>query len=515
MQSIAYIRVSTEEQVYGTSLESQQDACVAFARQNGYELPKANIFREEGESAKILDRTQLQKLLTFVKEKQGEIEYCIVWKVDRLARKSEYHHAIKGMLMKYGVKLKSVTEPIDDSPMGSLMEGVLAAFAQFDNDIRTVRTTSGMKARTMQGGWPHQATYGYTNWKTPSGISSIKPDNDAPLIAKLLNGFSTGAYTTAQAVRLAEAMGIKSKTTGKPYRWQSICNMLQNPVYAGFICSKYTDENYIKGVHKQIISADTHYKIKAILNGRYQMNSRHADEDWPLRGGFLKCSRCDTPLTGSSTKGRSKHYPRYSCPKCRVSDEMPTTSISRDALHEDFMQLLKTTQPKEDIAKGFKEVMIRKWNIEYKEAIDHEKRIGEEVSAIQKKKARVIDLYIDGKLSDTQKTTKLKELDGMAAEYELQKASSLDGTMSIEKVLDTAIMFMGSVEELWKIGTIEVRKQIQDLIFPEGIKYDFKDGFGTIVLSKSHQLIGSISDKSVKNSSMVAVSGIEPLTSGL
>jgi hypothetical protein len=33
--------------------------------------------------------------------------------------------------------LRSATEPIDDTSTGKLMEGVLAAFAQFDNDVRS------------------------------------------------------------------------------------------------------------------------------------------------------------------------------------------------------------------------------------------------------------------------------------------------------------------------------------------------------------------------------------------
>jgi DNA invertase Pin-like site-specific DNA recombinase len=42
--------------------------------------------------------------------------------------------------------LRSATEPIDDTSTGKLMEGVLAAFAQFDNDVRSDRTRAGMKA---------------------------------------------------------------------------------------------------------------------------------------------------------------------------------------------------------------------------------------------------------------------------------------------------------------------------------------------------------------------------------
>ena len=40
--------------------------------------------------------------------------------------------------------MRSATEPIDDTSTGKLMEGVLAAFAQFDKDVRSDRTRAGM-----------------------------------------------------------------------------------------------------------------------------------------------------------------------------------------------------------------------------------------------------------------------------------------------------------------------------------------------------------------------------------
>ncbi len=355
MKTIAYIRVSTEEQVFGTSLDSQEKACVEFAKKAGLDLPAENIFREEGESAKMLERTQLQNMLAYVKNNRGKIDYCIVWKVDRLARKSEYHHAIKAILLKYGVKLKSVTEPIDESPMGSLMEGVLAAFAQFDNDIRTTRTVTGMKARTMQGGWPHRATYGYRNVKNAAGVSTIEPDDNAQRIKTLLNEFATGSYNLNQAVTVAKKLGIVSTLTGKPYGWQGIKNILLNPLYAGYIYSSFTDGAYLGGIHKPLIKPATHYKIKAIVAGKNPQNSRHAKEDWPLRGGFLKCIHCKHPMTGGAPKGHSRHYPRYSCSKCHVSPEIKATSKDRDATHEQFMELLTKIKPREEVAKAFRE----------------------------------------------------------------------------------------------------------------------------------------------------------------
>jgi hypothetical protein len=45
--------------------------------------------------------------------------------------------ALRSLLQSVGISLRSATEPIDDTSTGKLMEGVLAAFAQFNNDCRS------------------------------------------------------------------------------------------------------------------------------------------------------------------------------------------------------------------------------------------------------------------------------------------------------------------------------------------------------------------------------------------
>lgn len=515
MQSVAYIRVSTEEQVYGTSLESQYKACVKYAAEQGLVLPKANIFREEGESAKFLERTQLQNMLEFCKKNKGKIDYCIVWKVDRLARKSEYHHAIRAILFKYGIKLRSVTEPIGDDPMGNLMEGILASFAQFDNDIRTARTTSGMRARTQQGGWPHAAPYGYIKTRMPSGASSIMPDDTtAPIMKELLERFSTGAYTIKQTKDLAEEMGVLTRG-GKTYVLQSIINLIQNPLYAGFVSSTYTNGEYVKGLHTALITPTTHYKIKAIISGKYKKNSRQAEESWPLRGGFIKCGYCNHPLTGSAPKGRSKSYPKYACMRCRVSPDKLSVSSSRDDVHQAFKELLKEIKPSPKVAELFKQAVLKRWQNEYKEALEYAQRIDGELSALKAKKSRVIDLYIDNKLDDKQKTAKLSALDDEIADFELKKTSATEEVADKEQVVDAALMLLARSDEFWNLGSLQVRKQLQDLIFPAGLSYTFGQGFGTVKVNSSYLLIKDLLKKDVKNSSLVGLAGLEPATNRL
>jgi hypothetical protein len=54
--------------------------------------------------------------------------------------------ALRAHLQSFGISLRSATGPADDTSTGKLMEGVLAAFAQFDNDVRSDRNRARMRA---------------------------------------------------------------------------------------------------------------------------------------------------------------------------------------------------------------------------------------------------------------------------------------------------------------------------------------------------------------------------------
>lgn len=513
MKAVAYVRVSTEEQVQGTSLDTQAKACIEYAQQNNISLPLSNIFREEGVSAKIIDRPQLARLLEYCTKYKGTITHCIVWKVDRLARKSEYHHVIKAALAKQGVKLVSVTEPIGDDPIGNLMDGVLASFAQFDNDIRTLRTTGGMRARTAEGGWPHDAPYGYKKARTATGKSTIEPAEQAPIAKKFLEEFSTGAYTVKEAVNLAYSLGIRT-TVGKKRSWQSIKNILTNPLYMGYVRSKYTDGQIIKGLHVGIIEEKTYYRNQAILDGNSKNYSRRAEPDWPLRGGFMKHT-CGKPMTGSAPRGRNGPSPRYSCPVCKGRDIGRAVSRQKEQVHDDFLKLMQAVRPKPGVQRLFKEVVLRQWNNEFKDLLQHTQKIEEELSALQKKKSRIIDLFIDEKLTEAEKTAKLAEVESQAGSLKLQKVEATHYVAEKEQIIDGALLFMSDPGLFWNQGSIEIKKRVQDVIFPEGLTYDCEDGFGTAKLSESYLLINEIAQKGDSNNIMVAATGIEPVTLGL
>jgi len=129
MNCLAYLRVSTREQAEeGYSIPAQKEACNKYVKEKNWNL--IDEFIDQGESAKSANRPKLQEMLVRIKEDKS-IGVVIVHKIDRLARNMEDHVVIRAVLRKNDVQLVSVTENIEDSASGRLVEGILAAMAEF------------------------------------------------------------------------------------------------------------------------------------------------------------------------------------------------------------------------------------------------------------------------------------------------------------------------------------------------------------------------------------------------
>src|SRR2546426_9073414 len=207
--AVIYVRVSTKEQTENLSLPTQVRACEEYCRRQGYEILER--FQEEGESAKTTDRSQLQALLKYCRTHKGKVHFVVVYNLTRFAREKYDHFALRAHLKSLGISLRSATEPIDDTATGKLMEGVLAAFAQFDNDVRSDRTRAGMRAALELGRWTFLAPIGYVNAPRAMGKSLIPDPERAPLVGRAFRDFATGRFTKEEIRKTVAALGLKTR----------------------------------------------------------------------------------------------------------------------------------------------------------------------------------------------------------------------------------------------------------------------------------------------------------------
>ena len=88
------------------------------------------------------------------------------------------------------------------------MEGVLAAFAQFDNDCRSDRTRAGMKAALELGRWVFLAPIGYLNAPRAMGKSLMPDPERAPLVRRAFEEYATGRFTKQQLLKQVKSLGL-------------------------------------------------------------------------------------------------------------------------------------------------------------------------------------------------------------------------------------------------------------------------------------------------------------------
>ncbi len=473
IRAILYCRVSTKEQTKNLSLTTQLEACREYCSREGFDVAAA--FIEEGESAKTSARPQLQRLLAYCRQHRGQVQFLIVYNLSRFARERHDHVVLRVLLQQLGVSLRSVTEPIDDTSTGKLMEGVLASFAQFDNDVRADRTKAGMAAALQAGRWTFQAPVGYLNARE-SGSSLIPDPERAPLIRQAFEEYAAGHATRQEILRRVNSLGLRTRR-GAPLSAQSFNTMLRNPIYAGRIVVPTWHCSY-QGDFEPLVSEKTFRGVQARLEGRGVAVTPHRRNhpDFPLRR-FIACQACGTPLTGSWSTGRSSRYGYYSCRTrgCRQ------VNIRKERLEADFVTLLECLQPNAAYMRLFREIVLDVWKQHEADAIQHRKTVARHGTELQRRLDRLEETFIfqstiDQATYDRQRD-KLREQMALA-EIELQEAK-LDA-LDVEGILGFAEHLLTNAARVWVEASLDQRQRLQRVFFPEGLQFD-GEAFGTAV----------------------------------
>ena len=355
-KAIAYIRVSSEDQIKNFSLSTQGRLCCEYCERNGWEI--VLVFVEWGESAQTADRSTLQELLKYCRQHKNQIDYAVVYRVDRFARCAKDHAVVEAMLNSYGTQLRSVTEPIDESNTGRLMGTILSGTAEFDNRIRADRTKAGLKAAVCHGRWPFGPTIGYLAARdaTNKPITVLDPDR-APLIKRAFEQFATGLYTDLQIRKEITKLGLRTRK-GNVISRQHLAVILRNPFYTGWLVVGPWAERK-RGNFPALIDQETFDKVQGVLNGLLPKTTPEAlnRPEFPLRR-YARCGKCGARMTAAWVRGgMNRRYPYYSC-----SEQCRGMGIRAEELERQFLEILDRTRMKPQVVALFQSMVRDTWH---------------------------------------------------------------------------------------------------------------------------------------------------------
>ena len=459
--AVIYCRVSTEDQVKGYSLKSQERECRKFALDNHYAIGK--VFIEEGESAKTQDRTELQKLIKYTIQNKKRIAVLIIWKLNRLARNLEDQiDLIKGF-KSFHIRVLSVTDNNEETSTGRLMRNVAGAFNQYENEVRGEATSNGMKQAVKEGRWCWKAPIGYRNARDALNKATLLPSEDAPFIQEAFQLAETGLYKQIHIAKELKRKGFERATANL------INRILRNPLYAGIIRVKWFPED-IKALHQPLVSVETFTKVQLLLDGKrpFITPRTYNNPNFPLRN-FVRCPKCGEKLTAGWSTGRNKkRYAYYHCRsgKCAVN-------VKRDTLEGRFIEYLKSVQPKEDVLALFKAITLDVWERIRADEVKERNRIEAELVGFGKERDRIEELKIKNVFDDATYQRRSAELTGRID----QKQAELEDTKielcdDITGCLEYCGFFVSNVSNLWQDAGLDLKQRFQTIVFPDKIYFD-------------------------------------------
>jgi DNA invertase Pin-like site-specific DNA recombinase len=469
-RAIIYCRVSTKEQVEeGNSLSTQEKLCREYALKNDYEI--IETFIEQGESAKTTDRTELQRLLDYCRNKKNKVNAVIAYKIDRIARNIDGYSEIRIILKRHGVEIKSTSENFEDTPSGRFMENMIANVAQFDNDVRTERSINGMRDAMREGRYVWMAPIGYDNIKF-GGKSTIAPNKTmGKLVAKTFSLIAQDTQNIEGVRKKMTSEGLLNKT-GKPLSKSYFYALLRNELYTGSIV-KFGERH--KGHFQPLVSDTVFQLVQSALKKRTRRNSHYltSNPDFPLRRFVQHTS--GSLLTGSWSKGRNAKYAYYRF-------LMNGCSYAKDKMEKQFYEFMNKDSLDERALENYKQLFQKRYMRAIKnerEVLDHLKY---KASLIMDEIYNLNNKHSKGLISDQILKMQSERLEGELNEINTQIYNEPETPIDEKEIFDFVYEYLKNPGKIWLKAPYPQKIKLQWFQFPKGITFN-GEKFGTAELS--------------------------------
>ncbi len=442
---IAHARVSSLKQSSeGESLEVQENTLKRFADLKEFKIfPNGQVFKSTI-SGRKLDRGDFEEIFDLLKKNPGVVKFYIFRSIDRFTRAGtgEYER-LKAEFAKYGVQMldtngviqpsKNTLEEFGQSYSWSVLnpseitENVMATTAK--HEVNTILTRMlGQEIRlTQQGYRTRRPTDGYKNKKIfvegkKKTIQEPDPDRAKFFIA-MFELRAQGRLSDAEIVEQVNAMGygspiqnkwskdrtkILSQRGGTPLTIKLLQRNIQNTLYAGVLCEKWTHYKPVRAQYAGLVSVDTFNRanrgkltIKELPDGSFdlvrstgELQRNRNNPLFPYK--CILCPFCRKPFTASSPRGKSgKRFPKYHCSRDHAYYGVNKADL--DSAVESFISSLNFSP---QLTEAIELTFLNKYREREKEIVDVSSTISRNIAELEERKSDVLQAIIATKIPE-------------------------------------------------------------------------------------------------------------------
>ncbi len=444
-RAATYIRVSSEEQVEGYSLDAQTRAVKLYAEAHDWEI--VHQYRDEGKSARSDDlakRPAFAKMLADAEA--GRFDVLVVHKLDRFSRNLRMTLETLERLNNANVAFVSISESMDFStPIGKVILATLGAFAQYYSDNLSHETKKGKQERKRQGLYNGFLPFGVM--KNDGGIPVPNPES----YPGLLLAFQSAAEgcSDREVTDILNAAGYRTSGNrgANPFTKDTVRPMLLNRFYLGELPDG--EGGWIPGVHKPLIPLDLFEAATKTREARRRsintltVGNRHTTYSL---SGLCVCGYCGGRLHIHRDRNAR---PRIYCYQGRQASHCGQKETFTSTFEEQLTAYIASVRLPDD----YRQQLVEMGRANHADAGDTESRRRSITNQLERLKA----LYEWGDIEPAEyqrkRDTLLHELNGLMPE--------------VERVGDweTVATYLKDLSQAWCDATDEQRNELGRTLF--------------------------------------------------
>jgi len=434
-----YVRVSSDEQKQGHTIDSQVSELRQFAAQKEWSV--ISVYSDEAWSGASLARPELDRMRDDARRKA--FDAVLINDVDRLARDVTHLGIIKRDLERSGTKVIFRKIPSENSPTHNLLVNMLGSFAEFEREIILDRTRRGRlhKVETRQQFIGAIAPFGYRytplNASHSAGVLQIQPD-EGVTVRKMFEWVDLEGLSARQVADRLTRDRFPTRKGGEVWRRSSVLRILRGSIYIGtWFYNKHKSLHEIPGYRAnanpkskailrrrsreewipvampenlRIISQQQWHRVQKQLDRNRCFSPRNSKHQY-LLSSLLRCAGCQGPLCGNPSHGGFS----YRCVnRCRRVRE-----VSEPALNDAVWQTLERALQSPRILSG----SIRKIESRIEPGPTEVRGVEVALGSIDGEEKRILEAYRLGIITPEQLSNEMNLLRDRRAVLENEQGS--------------------------------------------------------------------------------------------
>ncbi|CAA6606404.1 Resolvase domain [Rhodospirillaceae bacterium LM-1] len=347
-----YARVSTARQAEkDLSIPDQLRQMQDWAKAHGMSIAKEYV--EPGASATDDRRPVFQQMIADAMLQPSPFEAVLVHSQSRFFRDSLEFGLYERKLLKAGVKLISITQPMADDTGGEMIRKIYSFFDEYQSKENGKHTLRAMKENARRGFFNgSRAPFGYRIFETDLPGSRGKHKKrlevdpvEALVISRIYGLYLDGEKGLPLGMKAIASRLNKEGVTLRGARWrnQKIGQVLSDPLYMGQgSFNRYDsrlkrpkpESEWIWFEAPAIITPEQFERVRAQRTESRPSPKTRSKASPLLLAGLLKCGHCGAGMTLATGKGGRYRYYRCTTKSGKGVDLCPSVAIPVDKLDQ-------------------------------------------------------------------------------------------------------------------------------------------------------------------------------------